>query len=79
MRRLDHVTVKIVVGEYGAAYGSNADGIAFDAQLVDDLRYEPVYDPMGTAGTVVQRYVTESVRSVKYGFHILFLVLSSRL
>ena len=79
VRCLDHIAVKIVVCEYGAANGSHTHGIAFNAKLVDDLCHKPVYDTMGTTGTVVQRYVAESVRSVKYSFHILLLVLSPQL
>ena len=46
VRRLDHVTGKVVIGQYGTADRRNADRPALDAERVDCLGDEPMDDAM---------------------------------
>jgi hypothetical protein len=56
---LNHITLKIVVGKYGAAYAGHTDGLPFDTKLVNRFRNKAVYDTVRTAGAIVKRNVTQ--------------------
>jgi hypothetical protein len=63
---LDHIAFKEVICKYRASDGCNADGLALDSELIDNLGYKAVYDTVGTAGAICVRYVGKGFRSIKY-------------
>lgn len=72
---LDPVDVDVVVGEYGAAYGSDADGLVLNAEFVDDFGEYLVNDAVGASGTVVCVRVQEESRAgdnLIFGFDDIF-------
>jgi hypothetical protein len=70
MRDLDHIDVKVIVSEHGAADRCDADGSASYAQLVYCLGNEPMNDAVSAAGAVMCGPVLEGRCSLKNGFHI---------
>ena len=69
MRRLDHVTGKVVIGQHGTADRRNADRPALDAERVDRLGDEPMDDAMRAAGAVVEYGIGQRLRFFKYNSH----------
>jgi prepilin-type processing-associated H-X9-DG protein len=63
---LDHIAGKIVVRHNGASNGSYADGLSFDAQFIDYLSHQAVYDTVGTAGTIMHRRICQRMGFIKY-------------
>ncbi len=64
-----HVAVEVLVGQYGTAYGSHADGLVENPQLLQHLRRQTVDDAVGTAGTVVELLIRETVGFFEYDRH----------
>src|SRR5699024_9473898 len=67
------VYVKVIVCEYGAAYGRYADGLFLYAQIPDDFRYEVVDGSVAAPRTIVHHFVRENRRFAEY--QVLFLYL----
>ena len=63
---LDHIASEIIVRHNGASNGSNTDGLALDAQFVDNLSYQTVNDTVGTAGAIMHRRICQRMGFIKY-------------
>ena len=70
MGGLQHVAAEIVIGEYGAAHGADADGVVQQAQLHQGLGHQLVDDAVVAAGAVVQFLVGQSSGLLIYDRHI---------
>ena len=66
---LDHIDIKVVIGQYCATYRGDADGAVAYVQLIDGLGYQSMCDTVPASGAVMRRAVFESRRSYEYRFH----------
>jgi hypothetical protein len=57
MGGFDHVAVEIFIGIYSASDGSDADGLSFDTEFIEDFGNESMNDTVGTAGTVMEYFI----------------------
>ena len=71
VRSLDHIAVKIIISHNRASNGSNTDGSALDAKLINDLGNQTVNDTVGTTGAVMEGCVGQRMGFIKY-FHAQF-------
>ena len=67
--RLDHVAGEVIISHNGAANGSNTDGLALDAQLIDGLSNQAMDNTVGTAGAVMEYRIGQRLGFFKNNSH----------
>ena len=69
VRCLDDIAAKIVIGHNGTSYRNNADGLALNTHLVNDLADQTVYNSVAASRTKVRRHIQQRLRMIKYNSH----------
>jgi hypothetical protein len=72
VRDLDHVDVKIIIGKDRAPDRRNTDGSVTDAEGVDALRDNAVYNAMTAAGAIAERGLFKAGGTGKNLLHNVF-------
>jgi hypothetical protein len=68
--RLSHIHIEIVVGQYRASRGWDADGNFSSPHLLDYLRHDPVKEAVTTSRAIVKHVGLEQFGSTKNLLHL---------
>ena len=71
MSGLHHITVEIVICEYGASDRSDADRLVLHSEFLNRFGHQSVCYTMGTARAVMERNIRKHLCFFKYYCHLI--------
>ena len=70
VRRLNHITVEVVIRKHGAAHRGHPNCFAGEVEILKSLCHQTVHDAVGAAGAIMQRRIGEGFWFFKHCSHI---------